>query len=162
MGLVDDLRAPTPRQELSRRAMLGRVTGGAVGVVCLGSLVTLERFMRPNVLFEPPTKFRVGRPEELPVGKVKFLEQQKLYVAHSDAGFYAMSAECTHLGCMTRYLEDEQKIVCPCHGSKFDTEGVVRGGPAPRPLDRLKVVLQEGQLVVDTRLKVDNKTVLKV
>ena len=40
-------------------------------------------------------------------------------------GVYALSAVCTHLGCITRYLSDENVIACPCHGSRFDLEGNV-------------------------------------
>src|SRR3989338_3249918 len=55
---------------------------------------------------------------------------------------------CTHLGCGFRWDGDEKKFKCPCHGSMFDTEGKVVGGPAPRPLDRLPVKIENGRLMV--------------
>jgi menaquinol-cytochrome c reductase iron-sulfur subunit len=55
---------------------------------------------------------------------------------------------CTHLGCGFRWDGAEKKFKCPCHGSMFDTEGKVVGGPAPRPLDRLPVKIENGRLMV--------------
>ena len=55
---------------------------------------------------------------------------------------------CTHLGCGFRWDGEEKKFKCPCHGSMFDTEGKVVGGPAPRPLDRLPVRIENGRLMV--------------
>lgn len=55
---------------------------------------------------------------------------------------------CTHLGCGFRWDGEEKKFKCPCHGSMFDTEGRVVGGPAPRPLDRLPVRVENGRLMV--------------
>ena len=59
-------------------------------------------------------------------------------------------AKCTHLGCTPRWLAAEDKFKCPCHGSRFYKSGMNFEGPAPRPLDRFGVSLDEnGQLVVD-------------
>jgi Rieske Fe-S protein len=66
---------------------------------------------------------------------------------------FALSAVCTHLGCITRYLSDEKAIACPCHGSRFDLEGNVVHGPAPRPLPWLEVTADAtGNLVVDSSI----------
>src|SRR5207245_8886389 len=55
---------------------------------------------------------------------------------------------CTHLGCGYRWDGGARKFKCPCHGSEFDLNGKVVGGPAPRPLDRLPVRIQKGHLLV--------------
>ena len=161
MSLVDDLRADTPGDELNRRELLGKVTGAALSVAGLGTLFTTILYMRPNVLFEPPTRFGVGHPEEIPVGTIIVLPEQKLFVAHAHEGYFAMSATCTHLGCITRYMPSQGAIFCPCHGSRFDRSGKVIGGPAPRPLDRFHLSLRDGQLVVDTRRPVGNDFFLR-
>jgi len=152
MSLVDDLEGDVPPEELDRREALGRITGVAMSVAGIGTVFTTIKFMQPNVLFEPPTRFGVGRPEEIPVGTLVVLPEQKLYVGHTEEGFFAMSAVCTHLGCMTRYIPEQAGIFCPCHGSRFDKSGTVTGGPAPRPLPRLQLTLADGELVVDIRV----------
>lgn len=46
----------------------------------------------------------------------------------------ALSAKCTHAGCIVEWQTGRDEIRCPCHGSKFDTAGKVLGGPATKPL----------------------------
>jgi Rieske Fe-S protein len=46
---------------------------------------------------------------------------------------------CTHLGCRVRRDPATGGFACPCHGSRFDRDGAVLAGPAPRALERLPV-----------------------
>jgi cytochrome b6-f complex iron-sulfur subunit len=161
MPLVDDLSAPTPTIELSRRKLLGTLTGAALSVSGLGTAVTTIRYLRPNVLFEPATRFKLGRPEDIPVGTLLVLGEKNLFVAHGTRGFFAMSSVCTHLGCVVRYTPGAAALHCPCHGSEFDREGAVTGGPAPRPLVRFALTVEGGELVVDTRREVAEDFVLE-
>lgn len=162
MPLIDDLRTPGEDVEQSRRAFLGAVGSGALALASLGTGVTAVRFLWPEVLFEEETLFRIGRPDDIAVGTVLVLPVQKLYVLHAPEGFVAMSATCTHLGCLTRYEPDLNRILCPCHGSRFSTDGKVVMGPAPRPLPRVQLTLEQGILVVDSSKTVEPDFVLKV
>ncbi len=47
-----------------------------------------------------------------------------------------LNSRCTHLGCTVNWKDEAQAFVCPCHDAKYSKEGVVLGGPPPRPLDR--------------------------
>ena len=161
MSLVDDLKAPTPSAELDRREALGKITGAAFALAGLGTAFTTIRFMQPNVLFEPPTRFSVGRAEDIAVGTLLVLAEQKLYVGHTPEGFFAMSAVCTHLGCMTRFHAADGVLTCPCHGSSFDLAGRVTGGPAPQPLPRYHLSFAAGELVVDAARRVGDDFVLR-
>ncbi|MGW1901316.1 FAD-dependent oxidoreductase [Streptomyces hirsutus] len=49
-------------------------------------------------------------------------------------GVHAVSARCTHLGCLVAFNEAETAWECPCHGSRFGVDGEVLHGPAVRPL----------------------------
>lgn len=51
-----------------------------------------------------------------------------------NGGLHCLSAVCTHLGCLVEWNGIEQSWDCPCHGSRFDTEGKILNGPAPSPL----------------------------
>lgn len=48
------------------------------------------------------------------------------------------SSKCTHLGCRINKLEGDL-FVCPCHGSKYNLNGIVVSGPADKPLNKLEL-----------------------
>jgi len=113
------------------------------------------RFMFPRVLFEPAPTFKAGLPEEYPVGTVseRWKQDQRVWIVHEPDGFYALLAVCTHLGCTPNWLNAENKFKCPCHGSGFRRTGINFEGPAPRPLERVKIALaDDGQLLIDKSL----------
>ncbi|PIQ87043.1 MAG: Rieske (2Fe-2S) protein [Candidatus Omnitrophica bacterium CG11_big_fil_rev_8_21_14_0_20_45_26] len=117
-----------------------------------GALSFVLRFMFPNVLFEPKSTFKVGYPDDYEVGVVDLRWKGKygVWVVRTVEGIYALLAVCTHLGCTPNWLESEQKFKCPCHGSGFYKSGINFEGPAPRPLERLKIGLaDDGQIVID-------------
>ena len=141
----------------TRRAWLG-LAWGAFSAASAAALAATGRFMFPNVLNEPPQLFKAGFPNEYGIGvderwKDKFgvwlVRTPEDLVAHA-TGFYAIISTCTHLGCTPNYLPAENKFKCPCHGSGFRTTGINFEGPAPRPLERARVVLaDDGQILVD-------------
>ena len=149
--------------EEDRRSFLQIALGSfmAMGFTALsvtGGLFTLglARYLFPNVLAEPPSKFKVGFKDGFPAGKVetKFVAQYGVWVVNGDfAGqqqIYALKTVCTHLGCTPSWLEAEQKFKCPCHGSGFYKDGINFEGPAPRPLERYAIrIADDGQLEVD-------------
>jgi cytochrome b6-f complex iron-sulfur subunit len=142
---------------LTRRAWMG-LAWGAFSAASAAALAATGRFMFPNVLNEPPQQFKAGFPNEYGMGvderwKEKFgvwLVRTPEDIDQRASGFYALSVTCTHLGCTPNYLSAESKFKCPCHGSGFRLTGVNFEGPAPRPLQRTRVVLAEdGQILVD-------------
>ena len=149
--------------EEDRRGFLEIAMGSfmAMGFTALsvtGGLFTLglARFMFPNVLAEPPSRFKVGFREGFPAGKVetKFVPQYGVWVVNADfqgqQQIYALKTVCTHLGCTPNWLEAEQKFKCPCHGSGFYKDGINFEGPAPRPLERYAIrISDDGQLEID-------------
>lgn len=146
-----------------RRSFLSYAMGSfmAVGFTALsvtGGLFSLglARFLFPNVLAEPPSRFKVGFKDGFPAGKVetKFVAQYGVWVVNGDfqgeQQIYALKTVCTHLGCTPNWLEAEQKFKCPCHGSGFYKDGINFEGPAPRPLERYAIrIADDGQLEVD-------------
>jgi len=136
---------------------------GALGIAGLGSVAVTYQYFAPNVLFEPSTTFRAGNPELYPVHSVTFLQEQQVYIVRMPEGFYAVSAVCTHLGCITQWKPDADMIACPCHGSKFHPDGMKIEGPAPRPLPHFALSLTaEGELLVDKLQVIKSSQVLKV
>jgi len=63
----------------------------------------------------------------------------KYWLSNTDNGVLALSATCTHLGCLFKWSDVNNRFECPCHGSKFQATGKYIEGPAPRNLDRFSV-----------------------
>jgi cytochrome b6-f complex iron-sulfur subunit len=154
--------AKAPAKASGRRFFLFAMLGSAVGIawttftlsmlaLTLGSV----RFLFPNVLSEPPSKVKVGFPDQYEDGKVvERYKDQNIWVVKDSGVIYALSTTCTHLGCTPQWLEREAKFKCPCHGSGFYMSGINFEGPAPRPLERWAInVGDDGQLVVDKSRK---------
>lgn len=147
----------------SRRDFLDEIALAALGIAGLGGATVLVRYLSPNVLFEPPTRFRAGSPDLYPVNSVTYIPDQQVYIVRSQQGFSALSAVCTHLGCITQWKPEANMIACPCHGSKFREDGSKIEGPAPRPLPHLALSLTaDGELLVDKLETVSPKELLKV
>lgn len=135
---------------------------GTLAGMAGSSLFLLVKFLFPRALYEPATEFKAGPPSNYPAdpgGRIRVYENYKtterVWIVHGDDpttgkhGIYAFFAQCTHLGCTPRWLENEGKFKCPCHGSGFYPYGVNFEGPAPRPLEKLAIQMLEGQVVID-------------
>jgi cytochrome b6-f complex iron-sulfur subunit len=103
----------------------------------------------------------VGKPESLPPGTRLPLGQKRVTIVRTGAGMAAISNTCTHLGCVV--ATTEVGFDCPCHGSRFDPDGTVLGGPAPAPLAWYRLSLSpSGELEVDTSQTVAPGTYYRV
>jgi len=161
----------------SRRSFLGRLGLGALLAGFLGQGYAMLRSLVPNVLYEPPQRFKVGPPDQFPVG-MTFLEDRRIFIAREQEGLYAISATCTHLGCTVKMvnlsqprkvqvhgkqIEIAREFHCPCHGSKYYGDGTNYAGPAPKPLSwyKLETAAEDGQLIVDLSQTVERNFRLK-
>lgn len=75
-----------------------------------------------------------GAPESEPSGR--------FHVSHTEQDeLVALYAVCTHLGCLPPWTEQTERFECPCHGSKFERDGLYVEGPAPRSMDRFSTTI---------------------
>jgi cytochrome b6-f complex iron-sulfur subunit len=146
---------------VTRRIWLG-MAWGAFSAASAAALAATGRFMFPNVLNEPPQQFKVGFPADFGMGvDERYKESNGVWIVrtaddivHRASGFYVLNTTCTHLGCTPNFLAAESKFKCPCHGSGFRPTGINFEGPAPRPLERNRIVLAEdGQILIDKSRK---------
>jgi cytochrome b6-f complex iron-sulfur subunit len=148
-----------PVDGVTRRGFFSWAAVAWVGfTVAIGGCVTaMGRFMFPNVLFEPPTSFKVGKPEDFPPGVVdtRFVDKYGVWIVNDQGRIYSLIAICTHLGCPPAWLDTQNKFKCPCHGSGYYKSGVNFEGPTPRPLERARIFISpdDGQIVVDKSRK---------
>ncbi len=136
--------------DVSRRDFFGKAGVCAfLGTMGLGA-AGLIRSAVPSVLPDPSLSFKIGPPRDYPEGSLRKFPEENVLVFRDGEGMWAISTVCTHLGCIASFDPDRGRFACPCHGSVFDRDGKVTQGPAPRPLDWLKIAtLPNGQLAVD-------------
>ncbi len=69
---------------------------------------------------------------------------------------YAIKPICTHLGCIVNWKPEQNRFVCPCHGSQYDAQGRVVRGPARRSLPLRTALVKQNQIrLVDRAPAVD-------
>jgi len=155
--------------EISRRDFI-KVTTGIVGGL-IGVVIGV-----PAIAYLLDPAFKSGAKEGwVPIGKLADIEVGKPYpfsftrvqvngwerTSTTHGGFVVrqsqdpkdliiLNSRCTHLGCTINWKDEAQAFVCPCHDAKFSREGVVLGGPPPRPLDRYA----ESRITADGALEI--------
>jgi len=162
--------AQGPATGQTRRSWLDRTGLAALALSITGIGSAFVRSLFPNVLYEPAQRFKAGLPEQFSEGAT-FLEDQRVYVFREQKTFYCISAVCTHLGCTVkmvnlnqpktvtiggRQVQERREFHCPCHGSRYYSDGTNYSGPAPTPLawHKLEIAPDDGSLIVDLSTKV--------
>jgi Rieske Fe-S protein len=82
-----------------------------------------------------------GQVSDYTLNSLKLVPGINAFMGRDASGLYAMSAVCTHQGCLLGAVgtTGAQGVGCPCHGSQFDGNGAVVHGPAGRPLQHFRV-----------------------
>ena len=146
---------------ITRRDFLGLLALGTFAASAIMSLVGLLKFTKSALLPDVPATFKIGKPKDIPVGTAKIYPEKKVMVIRDAEGVAAISLICTHLGCVVNKIEGG--FSCPCHGSIFDSQGLVVKGPAPKGLPWFLVSTHpSGKLMVDAAKQVPLGTKLAV
>ncbi len=148
-------------QEIPRRHFLAWLSGaGIVGSLLTGVFSTFA-FMKPRVTFGQPNRFLIGRPDDFPSGARVAIDTKRVCIVREGNQVAAISTTCTHLGCIV--APSQTGFQCPCHGSQFDVDGNVTGGPAPKALAWFQVSLTpSGELEVDKDNEIQTGTYITV
>jgi Rieske Fe-S protein len=110
-----------------------------------------KSLFRPNTPAYP--RQAVAAASELPVGGVKLFNypgpnDNCILVRVDEQRYVAYSQKCTHLSCAVYYSKEHRHLECPCHEGYFSVEdGRVLQGPPPRPLPKVQLEQQAGQLI---------------
>ena len=142
------------KEKVTRRRFLDVFIGGAFLTAALGVFGTVIAYIYPpKRAGGAGGRTEVAPVEQLPPGKaMKVLHRGKAVIVGQtmQGELFALSAVCTHLGCLVDWNEATQQLACPCHAAFFDTTGAVISGPAPKPLPPYSVSKIGGKLYVGT------------
>ena len=138
------------RFNLTRGQFLGVAWAGAVALVVGEAIFALAKYIQPVSTGGFGGEVFAGNVDDFEVGSVTYILSGRFYIVRNADGLLAVWQKCTHLGCAVPWAADENQFHCPCHGSLFTPEGVVSGGPAPRPMDTFPIEIRDGEVWVDT------------
>lgn len=126
-------------------------------VIAAGTAITVGGMTVPGVLYLWPAA-QGGAGDEVEVKDAATLSPgqstmvqvkgKAVIVIRESNGYRAMSAICTHLGCLVKWESAKKEFLCPCHAAVFDQNGAVVSGPAPAPLPSYKVKDVGGKVFV--------------
>ncbi|RJP30951.1 MAG: hypothetical protein C4547_16120 [Phycisphaerales bacterium] len=149
--------ALTRREVMSSSAAAMGLGWGLFATTSVGSVVAFQRFMMPNALEEPDPRVRVGpvsKYMEMAPGEVnEDFKPRGIWMIRTEDRIAALNIICTHLGCIPNWLANDRKFLCPCHGSGYYYTGINFQGPTPRPLERFRLSVVDGIVVVDKSKK---------
>jgi cytochrome b6-f complex iron-sulfur subunit len=129
----------------SRRELLLALGSLSLLTTFAGLLREMARFLTPPISQTRPSTVIAGAPADFPLGKLTPLTGGPVFIGRDEAGLFALSGVCTHLGCTV--AQAGEGLACPCHGSRFAAGGANLAGPASRPLPHLTLTLNADGLV---------------
>ncbi len=142
--------------QVPRRRIL---SAGGIGWLALGASLgagtwATARFLRPSPASRQENEVDAGpldRYAALPSGQISDAVSDKaIWIVRMAKRIVAIRAACTHLGCRVAWVSNDGRFRCPCHGSSFDLDGTNLDGPAPRPLERLAIRVQDDHVIIDS------------
>ena len=161
--------------DMGRRQFMNLLTFGTVTGVALGALYPVVKY------FIPPSSGGTGggltAKDKLgnDISVSKFLAEHAVgdrvlaqglkgdptYIVvdkEQSLAEYGINAVCTHLGCVVPWNASENKFMCPCHGSQYNSEGKVVRGPAPLSLALAHATVADDKLTFTPWKETDFRT----
>jgi len=165
---------PLENLSMSRRQLLNFLTGAVVATTAGATLYPVGKYFLPpaettegggilakdilgnlipasQILAEPPGTRAL----------VAGLAGDPTYLTIQEDGSLSpigILDNCTHLGCTFPWNGVDQQFQCPCHGSRYDSDGSVLRGPAPLPLKLVHVEVKENQILISPWTELDPRT----
>lgn len=153
-------RAPAAASTATRQAVLAWAGWGTMALVGLQAVVAFIFFFWPRKLGTFGSTLSAGNAADYKVGDVKYFVDGKFYLVRLQEGFMALYQKCPHVGCTVPWRPDFEfsyaggtvkgLFRCPCHGSTYLPNGQIIFGPAPRPMDYMRITGDGGRLMVNT------------
>jgi cytochrome b6-f complex iron-sulfur subunit len=141
---------------MNRRHFFEKFVGALFGGTALAFVAPALAYLFPNKNFGATGReFTEANGElisanSIPAGgaRVGMLGGKPAVVLRHDGELVALSAVCTHLGCVVAFNAGENIFQCPCHGGEYDRDGKVIAGPPPQPLARINIRVEDEKIVL--------------
>lgn len=133
-----------------RRKFLGVCLAGATAVAAAAAAYPVFQYLAPRS-GQQGTEKLIFAISDLPEGEAKFFEyagSSAVLVKTKAGDLIALSAVCTHLGCIVQWEKEKQDFLCPCHAGQYAADGTVLSGPPPKPLAKIPLTVAEGKITV--------------
>lgn len=137
-------------EDKGRRTFLGVCLAGIAAVATAAVAWPVFRFLGPRSDAQSAGKV-VIRAADVTEGQAKFFEyggSSAVLIRKAGGELVALSAVCTHLGCLVQWEKEKQTFLCPCHAGRYTAEGAVISGPPPKPLARIPFTVADGNISV--------------
>lgn len=136
--------------DVSRRSFLKKLVGGMVGLTTVLFAAPVVRYIFPVSEKGGSNILTNADGEAIPASEIRegaqFIGLSKdgpTIVVRREKKLHAFSAVCTHLGCLVKWIPNENIFFCPCHAGRFDANGVNISGPPPSPLAAYNVEINK-------------------
>lgn len=133
-----------------RRKFLGICLAGATVVAVGAAAYPVLRYLAPRSGQQGAEKVTFAE-ADIREGEAKFFQfagSSAVLVKTKAGQLVALSAVCTHLGCIVQWEKEAQDFLCPCHAGHYAPDGSVLSGPPPRPLAKIPFTVAEGKVTV--------------
>ncbi|ERN40266.1 rieske Fe-S protein [Rubidibacter lacunae KORDI 51-2] len=162
--------------DMGRRQFMNLLAFGTISGVALGALYPIVRYFIPpssggtgggltakdklgNDLVASSFLGAHGAGDRVLAQGLKGDPTYVIVTEDAEIASYGLNAVCTHLGCVVPWNANENKFICPCHGSQYNAAGKVVRGPAPLSLALVNTtVSEEGKVVFSPWTDTDFRT----
>lgn len=140
----------SPKSRERRRFFLLTLVAGIAASISGISVWAIIRYLSPGkgVDGEGKTSLKLSDVSMKKSFMFQHLGRPAILLQVQPGQYSALSAVCTHLGCIVKWVDDKQIFLCPCHGGQFTQKGEVLGGPPPKPLQNIPVNIIGDRIVI--------------
>lgn len=160
-------RRPLSQTAVTRRGVLRIGFWTSMGAIVAGAVGSSLGLIWPKRVQGFGGKISAGEVSQYPPGSKTAIAEGRCYLVHlteeqGGPGLLALWWKCPHLGCTVPWKDKfvwpdpttgtpkEGWFRCPCHGSTFTDAGILVFGPAPRPMDTMKLTVENRRISIDT------------
>ena len=133
----------------TRRDFLAKALKAAGAVLLVACVYPLIRYLSPTAITGTRKETEVSL-DDLPVGGSNMIDiaGKPVILIRTPKEVIALSAICTHLGCVVQFKKEDNTIHCPCHAAAFDIKGNVVKGPATIPLKSYQTAISGNSVLI--------------